>query len=96
MFSGPLEKMIVSAAAGVFIGLADAIGFFYTVKFFMASASGRKKALAGFFEFFRFLVLIALIIFLSSHKIILIIPFFLTALFLSMGGKLLLVLKGLK
>jgi hypothetical protein len=91
-----LEKIVISALVGVLLGLGDAVGFFFTVKLFLKGGAGRKKILAGFFEFFRFIVIIALIIFLCSHKIILIVPFFLTALFVSMGGKLLLVLKGLK
>jgi hypothetical protein len=96
MFSGPLEKTILSAAAGIVIGLADAACFYYTVKFFLVNASGRKKTLAGFFEFFRFIVFIALIIFLCSHRIIFIIPFFLSAVILSLGGKMLFIFKGLK
>ena len=96
MFSGPWEKIAISAAIGILIGVADAIGFFYTVKFFLANSAGLKKAVAGFFEFFRLIVIIAFIIFLSSHKIILIVPLFLFALIISLGGKMILVLKGLK
>jgi hypothetical protein len=96
MFSGPLEGIILSVAIGTAIGLADAIGFFYTVKFFLAASTGRKKTIIGFFEFFRLIILVALIIFLSSHKIILLVPLFLPAFFLSMGGKMLFIFKGLR
>jgi hypothetical protein len=96
MFSGPLEKIILSAAIGTIVGVADAVGFFFTVKFFLANSTGFKKALAGFFEFFRLIIIIVFIIFLSTHKIILIVPFFLLALIISLGGKTLLVVKGLK
>ena len=96
MFSGLLGKITLSAAIGLLIGLADAIGFFYTIKFFLANSSGAKKVLAGIFEFFRLIILVALIIFLSKHEIILIVPLFLTAILLSMGGKMLFIFKGLK
>ncbi len=96
MFSGLLGKIILSAATGTLLGLADAVGFYYTVKFFLAKASGGKKLLAGLFEFFRLIVFVALIIFLSKHGIIFIVPFFLTALILSLGGKMFFIFKGLK
>ena len=86
---------MISAATGLLIGAIDAVGFFYTVKLFITPSSGTKKAVAGFLEFFRMAVLIAIIIFLASQKIILIVPLFLAALFVSMGGKTALVIKGL-
>jgi hypothetical protein len=96
MFSGPLEKILISLAIGLLVGLADSVGFFYTVKLFVAKSTGKKKIIAGALEFSRLVGIIIFIFFLCSHGIILIIPFFLSALLLSMGGKLLLVLKGLK
>jgi hypothetical protein len=78
------------------VGLADAAGFFYTAKFFFANSSGAKKALAGFFEFFRLIIIVAFIIFLSSKTSLSILPFLFTALFLSMTGKAVFILKGLK
>jgi hypothetical protein len=96
MFSGLLGKIILSAATGTLIGLADAIGFYFTVNFFLAGSPGRKKIIAGFFEIFRLIVLVALIIFLSSQKIILIVPLFLMAIVFSLGGKVVLIFKGLR
>jgi hypothetical protein len=96
MFSGPLEKTAFSLALGIAVGVGDAVGFFYTVKFFLANSNGTKKTLAGFFEFFRLIVIVAFIIFLSSKVSLSMLPFLFTALFLSMTGKTILVLKGLK
>jgi len=91
-----LEKIILSATIGIIVGIVDAVGFFFTVKLFIANSTGAKKAFAGFLEFFRLIIIIVFIIFLSSHKIILIVPFFLPALLISLGGKTFLVVKGLK
>jgi hypothetical protein len=96
MFSGPWEKIAISVVIGFLLGLADAVGFFYTVKFFLANSAGVKKVVAGFFEISRLILIIIFIIFLSSHKIILFVPLFLLALIMSLGGKMLLILKGLK
>jgi hypothetical protein len=96
MYSGPLEKILISAVVGIIVGAADAVGFFYTVKFFLAKTSPAKKTLTGFLEFFRLIFFVALIIFLGSHKIILFLPLLLAGFFISLGGKMLLIFKGLK
>lgn len=87
--------MVISVATGLLIGAIDAFGFFYTVKLFFAKSNGFKKALAGTFELFRLAILVTVILFLASHKIVMIVPLFLTALFVSMSGKMILVIKGL-
>jgi hypothetical protein len=95
MFSGPWEKIAISAAIGVLIGAADAAGFFYTVKLFFAKSPGHKKAFAGLFEVLRLMLFAAIIFFLISNKSILVIPLFLAAFILSMVGKMVLIIKGL-
>jgi hypothetical protein len=95
MFSGHLEKTAISAAVGILIGSADAAGFFYTIKFLLAKIAPSKKIFVVFFEIFRLLFLVALIIFLGSHKIILFLPLLFTAFIVSLGGKMLLIFKGL-
>ncbi len=95
MFSGPWEKIAISAAIGVLIGAADAAGFFYTVKLFIEKSPGYKKVLAAFFEVVRLVLIVAFIIFLISNKSILVIPLFIAAFVLSMGGKMVLIIKGL-
>ncbi len=96
IFSGLLGKTGFSLAVGILVGLADAAGFFYTAKLFFSGSTGTKKAIAGFFEFFRLIIIVAFIIFLSSKTSLSMLPFLFTALFLSMTGKLLFILKGLK
>jgi hypothetical protein len=96
MYLGPLENIAISAAAGAAVGAIDAIGFYYTAKYFLAASSSNKKMLAGAFEFFRLIILVALIIFLSSFKSILFLPLACFALLLSLGGKMVFIFKGLK
>jgi hypothetical protein len=96
MFSEPLEKIVISAVLGIILGAADAAGFFLTVKLLLVKSAPSKKIGVVFFEFFRLLLLIALIIFLGSNKIILYIPLLLGAFVFSMGGKMLLIFKGIK
>jgi hypothetical protein len=95
MFSGPWEKIAISATIGVLIGAADAAGFFYTVKLFIAKSPGHKKVLAGIFEVLRLVLIVAFTIFLISKISILVIPLFIAAFVLSMGGKMVLIIKGL-
>lgn len=96
MYSGLLGKTALSAAIGIVIGTADAMGFFYTVKFFFAHATTFKRIIAAALELFRLIVLIAFIIFLCSRAHMLFIPLVLCAFVFSQGGKMVFIFKGLK
>jgi|WetSurMetagenome_2_1015567.scaffolds.fasta_scaffold92328_2 hypothetical protein len=96
MFSGPLEKIAISASVGILAGVIDSTGFFYTVKIFFAKTSGKKLAIAGALEIFRLIVLVTFIIFLCSHMHVLFLPLAIAALVFSLAGKMLFIFKGLK
>jgi len=96
MFSGLLEKIAISAGLGIVFGAIDAIGFFYTAKFFFANTGGKKRTIAGGLEILRLIFLIAFIIFLCSRTHVLFIPLAFAALLLSLGGKMVFIFKGLR
>jgi len=95
MYSGLLEKTALSAGLGIAFGAIDAVGFFYTAKVFFTNSSGKKKTLAGACELLRLIVLIAFIIFLCSRIHVSFIPLAITAIFVSLGGKMVFIFKGL-
>ena len=96
MYSGLLGKIAVSAGIGMAFGAIDAIGFFYTAKFFFANTNGKKRIIIGGLEIFRLIILIAFIIFLCSRTHVLFIPLAFAALLLSLGGKMVFIFNGLK
>jgi hypothetical protein len=77
-------------------GVIDAIGFFYTARFFFANTQGFKRTLAGILEFLRLIVLVALIIFVCSKMHVSPLPLAFMGILLSLGGKMVFIFKGLK
>jgi hypothetical protein len=88
--------MILSLAAGISIGIIDAVGFYYTASLFLHGSSPNSKAIAGGLELLRLVLLIALVVVLNLQKGISIIPLLITALVLSLGGKMALIFKRLR
>jgi hypothetical protein len=88
--------MILSLAAGIGIGIIDAVGFYYTAAIFLHGSAPNKKAIAGGLELLRLLVLIAAIVVLNMQKGISIVPLLIAALFISLGGKMVLIFKRLR
>jgi len=93
MLSGQSTATAISCALGIIIGLADATGFYYTAKFFLADPSKKKGLIAGILEFFRLLCLVLCIILISFDKNISILWLLGIALLISMSGKILCILK---
>jgi hypothetical protein len=96
MYSGPWEKTTISAALGVVIGAIDAVGFLYTAKLFFSTTTVLQKSIAGILEIFRLIALITLIIFLYSFEFFNCLPLIFMAFLCSLGGKMVLIFKGLK
>ena len=93
MLSEPLTATAISCGLGAVLGLADTVGFYYTVKLFLINPSTKKRLTAGLLEFFRFLCLVACIILISFNKNISILWLLIIALPISMSGKILCILK---
>jgi len=91
-----LGKTEISLCAGLLIGLADSVGFFYTVRMFVVNTTSQKRVVAGFLEAARMILLCALVVFLNSQKSFSIIWLLAAALLLSLGGKFFFIFKRLK
>jgi hypothetical protein len=96
MFSGPLEKTIISLGAGLLIGIADAVGFFYTAQMFVKNATSGKRTVAGVLEAARLLVLCGVVLFLYNLHSFSILWLLGMTLIVSLGGKFFFIFKRLK
>jgi|WetSurMetagenome_2_1015567.scaffolds.fasta_scaffold00055_31 hypothetical protein len=81
---------------GAIIGLADAAGFFYTVRLFTVNATPAKRAISGIAEAARLALFIALVLFLWHLKIVPILWLLCSAIAVSLAGKVLFIFTGLK
>jgi hypothetical protein len=96
MFLEHWEKIIFSIIWGLFFGIADAVSFLYIAKLFLNAQKGKIKAIAGSLELFKliFLVIMAIVIF-KNFKIFILV-FILSAVFISVIGKLVFIFKNIK
>ena len=95
MFSGHLGNTVLSIGAGAVIGLADATGFFYTVRLFIADAASVKRVVAGIAEGARLVLIVAIVLFLWHLKVVPVLWLVCSALAVSLVGKILFIVKGL-
>jgi hypothetical protein len=96
MFSGLFENTAISLGAGIAVGLADSVGFFYTAQMFLFNATTKKRIIAAILEAARLFFLFAVIILLYRYKTVSIILLLASAIFVSLGGKLFFIFKRLK
>jgi hypothetical protein len=81
---------------GAVIGLADAAGFFFTAKLFIGNATSAKRAIAGIAEGARLILFVALVLFLWHLRIVPVLWLLCSAIVVSLSGKLLFIVKGLR
>lgn len=96
MFSGHFGNTVLSVAIGASIGLADAAGFFYTARLFIVNATGAKRAVAGIAEGARLVLFVALVLLLWRTKTVPVLWLLCSAIAVSLAGKFLFIVKGLK
>jgi hypothetical protein len=96
MFSGHFGNTVLSVAIGAAIGLADAAGFFYTARLFTVNATSVKRAIAGIAEGARLVLFVAVVLFLWHIKIAPLLWILCSAIAVSLAGKFLFIVKGLK
>jgi hypothetical protein len=96
MFSGLLEKTAISIGTGAIVGLADAVGFYYSAKMFISNKPGNSRIFAAILEAGRLLLLIALILTLNSQKCFSIFILIGIAFLISLGGKFFFIFKRMK
>jgi hypothetical protein len=96
MFSGPLEKTVISIGSGVVVGLADAVGFYYTARMFLVNATSRKRTIAAVFEALRLVILIAAVLLMYGQLHLSMVWLLAGALFVSLGGKFFFIFKRMK
>jgi hypothetical protein len=96
MFSGHFGNTVLSLGIGVVVGLADAAGFFFTARLFIVNATPGKRVIAGIAEGARLLLFVGLVLFLWHLKIVPVLWLLCSAIVVSLAGKLLFIVKGLK
>ena len=95
MSSGQPSLILISASAGVAIGLIDSVGFFATARIFFARSLPQRFLISGLLEAGRLAILVAVIIFLALKSPL---PFWwmiIPALLISCAGKFFVTLKRL-
>jgi hypothetical protein len=69
MFTGPLQKILISGSLGMVIGGLDLCGLFLTVKYFIAGKKGNKIFVVFFVsEMIRLSVVLGILLCLSFNK----------------------------
>ena len=81
---------------GAVVGLADAAGFFYTARLFSINATSARRLVAGIAEGARLIFIIGLVMFVWHLRIVPILWLLCSAIAVSIIGKLLFIVKGLK